>query len=163
MKYFEWESAVTEAVAEAMAISHSDASGIVDAQPFYMQQSWGKGMDGQMTAAKVMEAAQHVDAEESAKTSAPRQERMLFGDEADAHAFWKDKEWKTYAVDLVQGRGKKEKVIRTMYVRARTGIGAATCAKDNDWSRNPKPRYVARLAGPRELGCTPSASIGATQ
>lgn len=35
-------------------------------------------------------------------TPAPQQERMLFGDEADAHAFWKDKEWKTYAVDLIE-------------------------------------------------------------
>jgi hypothetical protein len=155
MKYFEWEGAVTEAVAETMAISHSDASGIVEAQPFNMQQSWVKGMDAQQTAAKIIEAAQ-AENEEPAITPAPRQVRMLFGDEADAHAYWKDKEWKVYAVDLIQGRGKKEKVAHTMYVRARTGLGAANCAKENDWSRNPKPRYVARLAGPRELGCTPS-------
>lgn len=57
MKYFEWEGAVIEAVAESMAISHSDAAGVVEAQPFYMQQSWGKGMDAQLTAAKVIEAA----------------------------------------------------------------------------------------------------------
>ncbi|TES71941.1 hypothetical protein [Pseudomonas syringae group genomosp. 3] len=87
-------------------------------------------------------------------TPAPRQERMLFGDEADAHAFWKDKEWKTYAVDLIEHQGKKQKVIHTMYVRARTSGGAALCAKENDTARKPKPRYVARLAGPRELGCT---------
>jgi len=86
----------------------------------------------------------------------PRQERMLFGDEADAHAFWKDKEWKTFAVDLIAHTGRKQKVIHTMYVRARTSADAAQCAKDNDWTRKPKPRYVARLAGPRELGCTPS-------
>ncbi|MGO4801181.1 hypothetical protein ACEN2T_18025 [Pseudomonas sp. W22_MBD1_FP4] len=162
MKYFEWEGAVIEAVADAMAISHSDASGIVEAQQFYMHQSWVKGIDSQMTAGKIMEASKEA-AEKKAITPAPKQERMLFGDEADAHAFWKDKQWKTFAVDLVQGRGKKEKVVRTMYVRAQTGFGAATCAKENDWSRNPKPRYVARLAGPRELGCTPSASIGAKQ
>ncbi|GKQ28713.1 hypothetical protein PSTH68_04360 [Pseudomonas syringae pv. theae] len=163
MKYFEWEGAVTEAVAEILAISHSDAAGIVEAQPFYMQQSWGKGMDAQLAAAKIMDAAQaqaqaQAESEERAATPAPapRQQRMLFGDEADAHAYWKDKEFKVYAVDLIQGRGKKEKVAHTMYVRARTGLGAATCAKENDWSRNPKPRYVARLAGPRELGCTPS-------
>lgn len=65
MKYFEWEGAVTEAVAELMAIGHSDAAGIVEAQPFYMQQSWGKGMDAQLTAAKVVEAAQE-QAEERA-------------------------------------------------------------------------------------------------
>ena len=29
MKYFEWEGAVTEAVAEALQVSHSDASGVV--------------------------------------------------------------------------------------------------------------------------------------
>lgn len=58
MKYFEWEGAVTEAVAELMAISNSDAAGIVEAQPFYMQQSWGKGMDVQQTAAKILAAAQ---------------------------------------------------------------------------------------------------------
>jgi hypothetical protein len=89
---------------------------------------------------------------------APRQERMLFGDEADAHVFWMDKEFKTFAVDLVQGNGKKQRVIRTMYVRSRTAKGAAECAKANDWSSKPKPYYVPRLAGPRELGCTSSKS-----
>ncbi|MDU8389147.1 hypothetical protein [Pseudomonas syringae] len=155
MRYFEWEGAVTEAVAETLAISHSDAAGIVEAQLFYMQQSWGRGMDAQLTAAKIMDAAQ-AENEERAASPAPLQQRMLFGDEADAHAYWKDKDLKVYAVDLIQGRGKKEKVAHTMYVRARTGLGAAICAKENDWSRNRKPRYVARLAGPRELGCTPS-------
>lgn len=58
MKYFEWEGAVIEVVAESMAISHSDAAGVVEAQPFYMQQSWGKGMDAQQTATKILAAAQ---------------------------------------------------------------------------------------------------------
>lgn len=58
MKYFEWEGAVTEAVATGLQVSHADASGIVDAQPFYMQQSWGKGMDAQQTATKILAAAQ---------------------------------------------------------------------------------------------------------
>ncbi|KPB36945.1 MULTISPECIES: hypothetical protein [Pseudomonas syringae group] len=155
MKYFEWEGAVIEAVAESMVISHSDAAGVVEAQPFYMQQSWGKGTDAQLTAAKVIEAARE-QAEERAMPPAPKQERMLFGDEADAHAFWKDKEFKVFAVDLVQGNGKKRKVIRTMYVRARTAKGAAECAKANDWSPRPKPYYSPRLAGPWELGCTPA-------
>ncbi|WP_247868550.1 MULTISPECIES: hypothetical protein [unclassified Pseudomonas] len=155
MKYFEWEGAVVEAVAELMVISHSDATGVVVAQPFYMQQSWVKGMDVQLTAAKIIDAAQE-QAEGRAMPPAPKQERMLFGDEADAHAFWKDKEFKTFAVDLVQGSGKKRKVIRTMYVRSRTARGAAECAKANDWSTRPKPYYSPRLAGPRELGCSPS-------
>lgn len=74
MKYFEWEGAVTEAVAELMAIGHSDAAGIVEAQPFYMQQSWGKGMDAQLTAAKVIEAAQE-QAEERAVTPCLQRKR----------------------------------------------------------------------------------------
>jgi hypothetical protein len=40
-----------------MGISHSNATGVVEAKPFYMQQSWGKGMDEHLTAAKVIEAA----------------------------------------------------------------------------------------------------------
>lgn len=87
-------------------------------------------------------------------TPAPWQERLLFGDEADAQAFWIDKEWKTYAVDLIEHQGKKQKVIHTMHARARTGGGAGLCAKVNDTAGKPKPRYVARLAGPRELDCT---------
>ena len=71
MKYFEWEDAVIEAVAESMAIGHSDAAGVVEAQPFYMQQCWGKGLDAQLTAAKVIEAAQE-QAEERAITPADR-------------------------------------------------------------------------------------------
>lgn len=79
-----------------------------------------------------------------------REERMLFGDEADAHAFWKDKEWKTFAVDLIMHQGNKPKLLHTMYVRARTGAVAAVCTKANDMQRKPRARYVARFAGPRE-------------
>ena len=57
-------------------------------------------------------------------------------------------------MDLIEHQGKKQKVIHTMYVRARTGGGAALCVKENDTARKPKPGYVARLAGPRELDCT---------
>lgn len=89
-------------------------------------------------------------------SGAQKQQRILFGDEADAHAFWKDKEWKTYAVDLVSGSGKKRKIIHTMYVRARDPKGAQACAKDNDIRRTPMPFYYPRLAGPKELGCTES-------
>ncbi|UST77231.1 hypothetical protein [Pseudomonas siliginis] len=58
MKYSEWEVAVTEAVATALQVNHADASGVVEAQPFYMQQSWVKGMDAQQTATKILAAAQ---------------------------------------------------------------------------------------------------------
>jgi hypothetical protein len=43
--YSNWETAVVDTIAGALEISHSDASGMVEAQPFHMQQSWGKGMD----------------------------------------------------------------------------------------------------------------------
>jgi len=55
--YFEWECSVIEAVAETMAISHSDAASLVEAQPFYIQQSWSKALEAQQAAAKVIEAA----------------------------------------------------------------------------------------------------------
>lgn len=58
MKYSEWEEAVVEAVAEVLEISCSDASGVVEAQPFYMQQSWGGGLSAQQAAAKILAAAQ---------------------------------------------------------------------------------------------------------
>lgn len=58
MKYSEWEGAVVELVAEVLGISHSDASGVVEAQDFNMQQSWGKAMDEQQTANKILAAVQ---------------------------------------------------------------------------------------------------------
>lgn len=58
MKYSEWEGAVTDEVADALHVSRSEASGIVEAQLFYMQQSWGAGVDAQRTAAKILAAAQ---------------------------------------------------------------------------------------------------------
>ncbi|WP_313453315.1 defense against restriction DarA-related protein [Stutzerimonas nitrititolerans] len=50
----EWEGEVTELIAEKLGITTSDAQGMVEAQPFYMQQSWGKGMSAQETADKIM-------------------------------------------------------------------------------------------------------------
>lgn len=56
--YSNWETAVVDTIAGALEISHSDASGMVEAQPFHMQQSWGKGMDAQQTSIKILAAAQ---------------------------------------------------------------------------------------------------------
>lgn len=70
MRYFEWEGAVIEEVSKFMAISHSVAAGVVEAQQFYMQQSWGKGMEPPLTAAKVIEAAQE-QAEKRVMTTTP--------------------------------------------------------------------------------------------
>lgn len=52
--YAVWENAVTQQVATALQADYSDAAGVVEGQEFYMQQSWGKGMDVLQTAAKIM-------------------------------------------------------------------------------------------------------------
>jgi hypothetical protein len=56
--YLNWETAVVDALAGALEISHSDVSGMVEAQPFHMQQSWGKGLGAQQTSIKILAAAQ---------------------------------------------------------------------------------------------------------
>lgn len=53
----EWETSVIEAVAEALDIDYSDAAGVVEAQPFYMQQSWGLELGAKQTAEKILAAA----------------------------------------------------------------------------------------------------------
>jgi hypothetical protein len=53
--YAVWENAVTQQVATALQADYSDAAGVVEGQEFYMQQSWGKGMDAQQTAAKIVQ------------------------------------------------------------------------------------------------------------
>jgi len=63
MSYHEWECKVIEAVARSLDISHGDAAGVVEAQPFYMAQSWGKKLDAQQTAAKILGAAQAPQAD----------------------------------------------------------------------------------------------------
>lgn len=59
--YTEWEEAVTEQVADTMEVSYSDAAGVVEGQPFYMQQSWAKGMDALKTAEKIVAEATSAD------------------------------------------------------------------------------------------------------
>jgi hypothetical protein len=79
----------------------------------------------------------------------------LFNDAALAREYWKDREIKVYAVDIVVYERNERKVVHTMYVRARDTEGAKETARLNDvFSRAKKPYYRARLAGPMELGCT---------
>lgn len=52
--YSVWEGEVTQFVADDLEISHSDAAGIVEGQPFYVQQAWGKGLNSRETADKVL-------------------------------------------------------------------------------------------------------------
>ena len=79
------------------------------------------------------------------------------GDHADAAAYWSDREWKTWAVDVVAQEVRGTRYGFSMYVRARTGDAATQCAKRNLYRPVPVgTRFVARLAGPRELDCVPT-------
>lgn len=53
-----WEEEVINAVARDLMITYSDATGIVEAQPFYMAQSWSKGLDAQDTAQKIIDESE---------------------------------------------------------------------------------------------------------
>lgn len=85
-----------------------------------------------------------------------RNGRFIFGDEADAIAYWRDKEWKKFAVDVTAGPEKRPTFRETLYVRARTPEAAIECAKRNIFRKPARARFVARLAGPVELGCVPA-------
>lgn len=50
----EWEGEVTQFVADGLEICYSDAAGIVEGQPFYVQQAWDKGLNSRETADKVL-------------------------------------------------------------------------------------------------------------
>ncbi|WP_188868482.1 hypothetical protein [Pseudomonas asuensis] len=56
-EYFEWEEAVAEQVAAALDVGHSDASAIVEALLFKMQQAWSMGMDAEQAANVVVETS----------------------------------------------------------------------------------------------------------
>lgn len=84
-------------------------------------------------------------------------------DAAVAVAFWRDKEWKTWAVDIVAGPTKKPTYCARWYARARCGETAIACVQRNLISRPPRgARFTARLAGPRELGCIPTPQATTT-
>jgi hypothetical protein len=55
--YFEWEEAVVEQVATALDVGHSNASAIVEAQLFRLQQAWSMGMDAEQAARIVVESS----------------------------------------------------------------------------------------------------------
>lgn len=84
------------------------------------------------------------------------QGRLMFQDQIDAIAYWADKEWKKWAVDITAGPEKKPTYCRTFYCAAMSGDRALTVVKRDLTTRPPRgARYVVRLAGPRELGCVP--------
>ncbi len=56
-EYFEWEAAVVEKVAAVLDVAYSDASAIVEAQLFTMQQAWSMGMQAEQAASIVVEVS----------------------------------------------------------------------------------------------------------
>jgi len=56
MDYNNWEEAVTKIIAAALSCTYGVAAGIVEAQPFYMAQSWGLALSPAQTAAKILSA-----------------------------------------------------------------------------------------------------------
>lgn len=78
---------------------------------------------------------------------------------AIAAACWKNHEWKKYAVDVTAGSPKRPTYAQTWYARARTPEAAIECVKRQAPGLPSRARYVARLAGPIELGCVPTPNV----
>ncbi|MEM5387897.1 hypothetical protein VSR68_30545 [Paraburkholderia phymatum] len=87
-----------------------------------------------------------------ASVRAPQQ-RFVFQDEADAIAYWADKEFKKWAIDVTAGPEKHPTYSRTFYACARTSGRAIECVRRDMLHKPAGARFRARLAGPRELGC----------
>ncbi|MDM0067062.1 hypothetical protein [Variovorax sp. J31P207] len=91
--------------------------------------------------------------------AAARSLRLIFPDEETGIAYWSTREWKKWAVHVVAGPAKKPSYKRTAYVRARTREAAIAVAKRDLYPPAPRSaRFDARLAGPHELGCVPTAA-----
>lgn len=77
-------------------------------------------------------------------------------DRIDAANYWRDKEWKKFAVDVVAGPDRKPTYRRTFYAGARSHERAIACVQREAIGLPSRARFIARLAGPRELGCVPT-------
>lgn len=83
--------------------------------------------------------------------------RLIVPDEADAIACWREREIKTWAVDVQTGPARRPSYRQTVYVRARTGTAAADVARREIYPTPPhSAQWRSRLVGPRELGCVPT-------
>ena len=59
------------------------------------------------------------------------QQRLIFPDEADAIAYWRGREFKTWAVDVQAGPARRPSYRQTVYVRAhRDGRSGGRTARD---------------------------------
>lgn len=55
--YTDWETAVTERIAEEGDLPYGDAAGLLEGQPFAVQQAWTLGLKPEQAAAKIIAAA----------------------------------------------------------------------------------------------------------
>ncbi len=81
-------------------------------------------------------------------------QRLIFPDEADAIAYWRGCEIKTWTVDIQAGPARRPSYRQTVYICARTGTAATEVVQREIYPA--PPRWRSRLAGPRELGCVPT-------
>lgn len=82
-----------------------------------------------------------------------------FYTDPESAAYWRDKEWKKWAVHLATGPESRPTSQAVVYVRARTKARAEACGLAN----SPLPGKVrarARLATWRELGCVRTTPTG---
>lgn len=82
-------------------------------------------------------------------------------DEEDAARYWRDREVKVFAVQVLAGPRKRPTFDCIYYARARTGAGAISAVKRGAVGLPKRAEYGVRLAGPRELGCVPTPARGA--
>lgn len=79
----------------------------------------------------------------------------------DAEKYWSTRERKAWVVTLVAAyrENRKRKSDRqTLYVTAKTEVGAIRTAMDNAFLRGRLVDARARLATPTDLGCVPARS-----
>jgi hypothetical protein len=81
-------------------------------------------------------------------------------DAMDGAAYWRDKEVKIFAVDVVAGPARRLTYGKTFYCRAQSAPRAIAAVKTQAIAIPSQARFSTRLAGPRELGCVPTSASG---
>jgi hypothetical protein len=141
--YAEWEMEVTQTLADKLGIDYGDASGIVEAQPFYMQQSWTKGLSASETAdvideKSVMAKGGYMAKGGEVKTMADlrKYRDQTIKDFPDIE--WEIDEWYETAEKEIESGGEVEEAVRYGYEGIR---GEITSYLEENYS---KGGYMAK-------------------
>lgn len=79
---------------------------------------------------------------------------IYFSDIAAAAAYWRDRPWKKWRVDITAGLDRRPSFARTFYAAGRDCGAAERAVRANTVGLIPRrARFSVRLAGPQELGC----------